>query len=535
VVSTIFKVLQKLKIFLIVFVIGLTGSCSAGSSTSGNAAQGVPQKGGTLSIALNAEPATLDWTTTTATVTRAVAWNMFEQLFAFDKNYKVQPMLAKDYVVSADNLVYTINLRDGVKFHDGITMTADDVVASINRWGQLSGTGVVAFQHIDSVTAKDSNTVVIKLKSPFAPLISSLADVRQAAIIIPAKIAKAAGKKALSNTQLIGTGPYKFGDSVPGQSITLDRFNNYSSRSENWGGLTGAKHAYLDKLQYNIVTDAQVRLDGVQTGQYQFAVAVPQDLYPQVKTIDTVQPFLIKPYAWQAFVFNKGAAPFNDVRLRQAVQYATNLQELGAAGVGNKDFWQIDASIFFPEQTTLHTLQGTNLYNVHDLAKAKQLMSEAGYNGTPIRILTTKDYPDFYNSAVVLASQLQAVGFKVDIQVYDWATVLAKRQNKADYEIFVTTSSPSFDPSSNIWMIPGQWPGFYQSPKMQSLLDQWATATDDATKQKLLADFNSTVYSEVPLIKGVNESALYVGSKNLQGYPNWLDTTFWNAWLPGSH
>ena len=527
-------VLQRLKIFLLVCAIGLVGACSGGGgggSASGSTPQGPPQKGGSLAIALNAEPATLDWSSTTAVVTRAVAWNVFEQLFAYDKDYKVRPLLATGYKVSADKLTYTITLRDGVKFHDGSTMAPADVIASIKRWGEISGTGGKVAGYIAGMTAKGSNAVVIKLKQPFAPLIACLAEVRQAAVMMPAKIANAAGKNKLSTAQLIGTGPYKFVNWSPGQSITLERFADYSSRSEDWGGLTGAKHAYLDKLEYDMVKDSQVRMNGVQTGQYQFAVNVPQDLYDQVKSIDTVQPFIVKPYAWQAFVFNKAAAPFNDVRLRQAVQYASNLEELASAGVGNKAFYKIDPSIFFPE-SSLHSVKGTEAYNVHDVAKAKQLMSAAHYNGKPIRILTTKDYPEFYNGAVALASQLEAVGFKVEIQVYDWATVLQRREDKTAYEIFTTTNSPSFDPTSTDWMVPQASPGFYTSPKMDALLKQWSAATDEATKQKLLADFNQTVYSEVPLIKGAVLSALYVGSKSLQGYPNWLDTTFWNAWLP---
>jgi peptide/nickel transport system substrate-binding protein len=523
--------LQRLTIFLLACTVGLVAGCSGGgASTGGTAPQGPPQKGGTLAIALNAEPATLDWSTTTAVVTRAVAWNIFEQLFAYDKGYKVKPMLATGYKVSADKLSYTITLRDGVKFHDGTTMGPADVIASIKRWGEASRTGANVVTHIAGMTAQGGNAVVIKLKDPFTPLIASLAEVRQAAVVMPAKIANAAGKNKLSNAQLIGTGPYKFVNWAPGQNVTLERFADYSSRSEDWGGLTGAKHAYLDKLEYDFVKDSQVRLNGVQTGQFQFAVNVPQDLYDQVKSIDTVQPFIVKPYAWQAFVFNKAAAPFSDVRLRQAVEYASNLQELASAGVGNKAFYTIDPSVFFPE-SSLHSEQGTEQYNKQDVAKAKELLAAAHYDGKPIRILTTKDYPEFYNGAVALASQLNAVGFKTDIQVYDWATVLQRRDDKTAYEIFTTTNSPSFDPTSTDWMVPQASPGFYTSPKMDGLLKQWSVASADATKQKLLAEFNQTVYSEVPLIKGAVLSALYVGGKSLQGYPNWLDTTFWNAWM----
>jgi peptide/nickel transport system substrate-binding protein len=439
-------------------------------------------------------------------------------------------MLAAGYQVSADKLTYTITLREGVKFHGGSTMGPADVIASINRWGQVSQVGSNLLKHVATMAAQGGNAVVIKLKEPYAPLIASLGEVKQAAIIMPAKIAEAAGKNKLSNAQLIGTGPYKFVNWSPGQSVTLERFADYSSRVEDWGGLTGAKHAYLDKLQYDFVTDSQVRVNGVQTGQYQFAVNVPQDLYDQVKTTDTVRPFIVTPYAWQQFEFNKAAPPFNDVRLRQAVQYAVNVQDLASAGVGNKAFYQIDPSVFFLG-TNLYSVQGTEAYNVHDPAKAKELMSAANYDGQPIRILTTKDYPEFYNAAVALASQLKAVGFKVDIQVYDWATVLQRRNDKTAYEIFTTTNSPSFDPTSTDWLVPMAYPGFYTSPKMDDLLKQWADATDDATKQKLLAEFNQTVYSEVPMIKGAVLSALYVGGKSLHGYPNWMDTTFWNSWL----
>lgn len=529
--SILSKMVRRAKVFLVIGAVGLAAACSG--STSEDSAQGQPQKGGTLEIALNADPATLDWTSTSAVVTRAVAWNIFEQLFALDKDFAERPMLAKSSTLSDDKLLYTISLREGVKFHDGSDFDAGDVVASIKRWGKVSGTGVEAFGHIASVTAKDPSTVEIKLKTAFGPLLTDLADVRQAAIMMPSEVANAAGEKALQDDQIIGTGPYKFKKRAPGNLLTLDRFDGYSSRTEDWGGLAGAKAAYFDTLNYNIVTDAQVRVNGVQTGQYHFAVNVPQDLYDQVKTTPTVRAYIVKPYAWLAFVFNKGAAPFNDVRLRQAVKYASNLKEIGAAAVGNKELYELDASIFFPEQKDLYTLKGTEGYNVHDVDKAKKLMTEAGYDGTPIRLLTTKDYPEFYNSAVALASELEAVGFKVNIQVYDWPTVLKRRQDVKAYEIFTTTSSPSFDPTSMLWMIPGGWPGFYKSPTMDKLVDQWAAATEPAVKQDLLAKMNETVYSEVPQIKGPNLSALYVAGKDLKGYPNWMDTTFWNAWLSG--
>lgn len=526
---------RKTKVLFAVGAMAIVAACSSpGGGQSNGEAAGEPTKGGTLEIALNADPATLDWTSTSAVVTRAVGWNIFEQLFALDKTYVERPMLAEGSTVSKNQLLYTIQLREGVKFHDGSDFDADDVAASLERWGRVSGTGKTAFKHIASVTAKDPHTVEIRLDTAFGPLLTSLADVRQAAIMLPSEVASTTGENALKDSQIIGTGPYQFEKRAAGSLVALKRFEDYSSRTENWGGLAGAKHAYFDRLNYNIVTDAQVRVNGVQTGQYQFAVNVPQDLYEEVKAIPSVRPYIVKPYAWLAFVFNKGAAPFDDMRLRQAARYAVNLDEIGSAAVGNKDLYEMDPSIFFPEQKTLHTEEGTVLYNKQDVAKAKQLLSEAGYDGTPVRLLTTKDYPEFYNATVALSSQLGAVGFKTKIEVYDWPTVLERREDVKAYDVFTTTSSPSFDPVTMLWMVPGAWAGFYASATMDKLLDEWVATTDPDTKQDLLAKMNETVYTEVPEIKGPNLSALYVAGKDVQGYPNWMDTTFWNAWMTKS-
>src|SRR5690606_10074555 len=122
----------------------------------------------------------------------------------------VRPMVADSYEVSSDKKTYTIKLREGLKFHDDSPVTAEDVVASIKRWCKISGGGQETFKHIDDVTADGESTVVIKLKDVFTPLISNLADTKQSLIVIPAKVAEAAGDKPLNDDQIIGTGPYQF-------------------------------------------------------------------------------------------------------------------------------------------------------------------------------------------------------------------------------------------------------------------------------------------------------------------------------------
>jgi len=142
----------------------------------GRAPSAGPTSGGVIHVATDAEPGTLDWTSSTATATRLVAWHVYETLFALDRNYEVRPMLAEGYSVSADGLHYTIRLRKGVAFHNGQPMTADDVVASLARWGRVSGTGRETFKFIKHVTKVDPATIEIDLSRVFTPLIASIGD-----------------------------------------------------------------------------------------------------------------------------------------------------------------------------------------------------------------------------------------------------------------------------------------------------------------------------------------------------------------------
>lgn len=510
---------------------GLVGCAGGSGSQQGD--QGVPERGGVLQAALNADPPTVDWTSSTATLTRAVAWHVFEQLFAFDKDFTVRPMIAEGYEVSEDQKTYTIKLREGVKFHDGSTVTADDVVASIERWGVISGGGQETVARVKDITAVDDTTVEIALDSVFAPLISNLADVKQALIVIPADVAAAAGEKPLEDDQLIGTGPYRFVSWTRGRQVVLERFDGYVGRDEDWGGLTGRKVAYLDEIRANIVKDPQVRLNQLQTDQAQFALGLSLDVYESMQSFPEVEPVIISLNSWLSLIPNKARPPFDDVRMRQAANHALNKEEIAAAAYGNEEFWELDGSIFFPEQKDLYTTDGTDNYLAYDPERAKQLMAEAGYNGEPIRVAATDEYQDHYNGAQVMVNHLEAAGFNVDFQVMEWPTLLSRREDKDALDMYVTSFSPSFDPTVVIWFSPS-YPGWYESEKAAALLDGWVKAADDAEKQRLLAAMNQTVYDEIPVIKIANGFELQGRAARLAGYESWIDMRLWNTGFPSS-
>jgi peptide/nickel transport system substrate-binding protein len=496
---------------------------------AGPARSAGPVAGGVIRVATNAEPGTLDWTSSTATATRLAAWHIYETLFALDRNYTVPPLLAEGYSVSADGLHYTIRLRQGVGFHNGQPMTADDVVASLERWGRISGGGRETFTFVRHVTKVDASTVLIDLGRVFTPLIADIGDPKQAAIIMPKPVAEASGEKPA--TRYVGTGPYMFQKWDQGHEIVLVRNPRYSSRAEDWGGLTGRKVAYADEIDFFPVRDDQVRFAGVSTGQYDLALELAPDLYRQVKANPHLTADLVKVFSWRAVVFNKAKPPFNDPRMRLAVVYAIKPAELMAA-VGPKEFWHLDPGLFFPEQTGLYSTAGSDVYNHQDLPKAKALMKEAGYGGQTIALMTTKDYTWAFNLSQVLAPELQAAGMTIDTQVYDWPTLLTRRAKRDGWDIFLTGFSPSFDPTAVIFFSP-TWPGFYESKAMAGLLAKWGQtpAADAAARRSLIDQIQTTFYKEAPVAKIGNEYGLEVYNDRLHGYTGYFDVRFWNTWV----
>jgi peptide/nickel transport system substrate-binding protein len=502
----------------------------SGAASAGWAAES-PVRGGVLHVAIAAEPSTLDWMTTTVYACREIAWNFFEPLYTIDATYRVVPMLADGSPhVSGDGKTVTISIRRGVKFHDGSTMTADDVVASLTRWGRLAGAGKAAFRYVRTVKAVDPQTVQITLSAAFAPLLNDMADVSSALFVIPAKIARDAGDKPLTKDELIGTGPYRFDSWQPGQTVKIRRFDGYSARADSASGLGGRKTAYIDEIDFDLVKDPQVRLSGLQTGQYDYVQALSEDALAQVKMLANAKPDVIDPYAWMALVPNKANGPLANVKLRQAISLAVERATAAKGSFGPDDFWYLDGSMFFPEQRGLYATTGTQAYTQHSVDRAKQLVKESGYAGQPILYMTTKDYAWMYDFAQVIVPELEAIGLKIDLETYDWPTILTKRNVKTGWDLFATGFNIALDPSAMIWMNP-LWAGSYQSPEMQKLLALWGRTTAPAGKRRLIAQMQQTVYREFPIIKITNYKQLNAYGTKLHGYTPYMDFRFWNTWL----
>jgi peptide/nickel transport system substrate-binding protein len=510
------------------------GSKPAGSGDRANAtpttpkqAEGSPKKGGVLKVAIIGEPPSLDSQWTTANVTQNIGFNVYEALFSLDEKSAPQPMLAESFKEEEGGKRFSITLRKGVKFHNDKELTTDDVIASLQRWMKLSGYGKTLSRALDSITASDKYTLVIQLKEPLAIVPVLLASPQQQSVIYPKEVVQEAGDGQIK--QFIGTGPYKVAEWVPNRYVRLVRFDGYAARSEAPSLQAGKKSAYLDEIQFIPVGEPQVRIQGVQTGEYQYAEEVPQDLYDSLKDDPNMTPVVVKPWWYPIMVFNKKQGLFTNVKARQAVQAATDFAPMMATAFGNKDFYRLTNSLF-PEESRWFTEEAKELYGRKDPETARKLLQEAGYKGETIRILTTKQYDWMYKLAVAMKPQLEAAGMKVQLDVVDWATLIDRRNKPDQYEIFTTAIGQSVDPAvvSN-W--DAGWPGWWVNPEKDTLLKQLAQETDYQKRLDLQSKFQRLWYTDVPMLKTGDFFLFALRSKKLRGPIGSPYPYFFNNWL----
>ncbi|MEF0941471.1 ABC transporter substrate-binding protein [Rhizobium sp. BR 362] len=481
------------------------------------------EKGGVINVATIGEPPTLDPMASTADLVGIVSQHIFETLFTFDKNWKVTPLLAESMPdISADGKTYTIKLRTGVKFHDNSDMTSEDVVASLNRWTKIASRGKQTAAMIDSISAVDPSTVKIVLKQPYAPLLSLLAFNNSAAIVIPAK------HQEDPMTAFVGTGPYMLKERKADQYIQLVRFDGYKSRGGEADGYGGARHQYLDEIRFVPVPDANTRVEAAVAGQYDYVDSLPVESFDRLKGSTASQPVMLKPFGFPVFVFNTANGVTKNVDIRKAVRTALSMEDMLAAAFGSTDFYSLDAALY-PKTYVWNTDAGTNgAYNVADPEAAGALLKKAGYNGEPLRILTSRQYEFHYKMAQVAAEYLKQAGFNVDMQVVDWATLTQRRADPKLWDIYIT-HSPFLPEPALIGQMSTSSPGWWDTPARKAAVDAFNSAVDPDKRQAAWADVQKVIYDEVPLIKIGDFNALAAKSNKLEGVEAAPWPYFWNA------
>ncbi|WP_088186878.1 ABC transporter substrate-binding protein [Desulfosporosinus sp. FKA] len=532
----VFKFCAMVLIGMLTISMTACSAQKAPASSSDINSNAKPQYGGTLTVADQVAPPHLDSDKSTEWKVTEIDNHIYEGLFEFNDKFEAVPQLADSYEKLDGGKTYKVKLRKGVLFQNGKEMTSSDVEASFNRWLKNNGAGDIIKPYFDKVEVIGPYEMDFKFKEPYAPFVNILASEvsGQKFYVRTKEMVDKFGDNII--TEHIGTGPYQVAEYVPDQYVKLKRFDKYVPNPRPSSLFSGKRVAYLDEIVFKFVPDEEVRVAGVETGEFQYADEVSQDKYEMLKSNPNVQPIIV-PYDMMGMVvFNCGKAPFNNLDARKAVNAALDMAEYGKAAVGDEKFWRLDGSLFPKGSIWYDGNAGKGIYNQPNLEEAKALLKKSGYDGTPIVILNTKENAVESQGALSLKSQLEKVGFRVDVQLYDRATMLQKRSQVNNWNISIS-NWVEFNPDPQVfgaWIGTKKWIGNWQdddSAHMDAIFNKMLGETDTNTRIQDVKDMYKEFWDKVPMIKTVNYSRLHVKNKSLQGYPDFCKQIFWNTWL----
>ncbi len=479
---------KLLALFLALVMVGtVLSGCGDGSKDPGgqgnNGETGEPVKGGEITVGIAQDlDDSLDPHQTVAAGTREVLFNIFEGLVKPNSDGEMIPAVAEKYELSEDGTTYTFTLRDGVKFHNGQTVTAEDVVYSINRCAAVPEGQekplVAAFSAVRSVEALDEKTVAVTIAQRDLEFISYMT-----AAIIPADYADQA-------TAPVGTGPFRFVSRTPQENFIMERFEDY------WG-----TPAWLDKVTYKICENADALVMNLNGSSIDLCAhltsAQAAQLNSNFKVLEGTMNLV------QAIYLNNQAKPFDNQLVRQALCYAIDRQgimDMVADGHGTA----VGSSIY-PAFTKYFLPELVDKYP-HSVEKAKELLAQAGYpNGFDMTISVPNNYQPHMDTAEVVAEQLREAGIRVTIQPVEWSTWLDTIYNGRQFQATVVgVDAANMTARAMLERFTSDYAkNFinYSSPAYDALFQQAISATDEAAQtdlykqmETMLADTAANVY-----------------------------------------
>ncbi|PDT74740.1 ABC transporter substrate-binding protein [Bradyrhizobium sp. C9] len=497
--------------------------------------------GKTITAVMHSDLRVIDPILTTAYITRDHGYMVFDTLVATDSNFKIQPQMA-DWKISDDKLTYTFTLRDGLKWHDGTPVTAEDCVASLKRWAKVDGMGQKLMDFTASLEATDAKTITLKLKEPYGLVLDSIGKPSsRVAFMMPKRLAETPPDKPIP--EQIGSGPFKFvqAEFQPGVKAVYVKNTDYVPRKEPASWTAGGKVVKVDRVEWVTMADAQTAMNALQSGDIDFLENPSFDTLSILESdkdlkVETLNKFGFQTLGRMNFLY----PPFDNIKVRQAALMAINQKQVLDALVGNPKYYKTCVAFFICDTPFASEVGGETLLKGGDMAAAKKALAESGYDGTPVVIMAPGDVTTLKAQPVVVAQQLRDAGFKVDLQATDWQTVVTRRASQkapkdGGWNMFFTNwvSADVSNPISNL-SIGGQgknggWFGWADDPKIEKLKDAFVRAPSLDEQKKIAADIQKEAYEQVIYIPLGQYQGPSAWRKSLSGVLDGPATPiFWN-------
>jgi peptide/nickel transport system substrate-binding protein len=420
----------------------------------------------------------------------------------------VKPQMVDKHTVSTDGLLYSFTLRDGLTFHDGAPVTSEDVIPSLKRWMVKDGLGQLVNTFIDSFAVVDAKTFTIKMKEPNGIFMNAMGKLTSSVpFIMPKRVAETDPNVQISDST--GSGPFIFlkDEWKPGDKAVYAKNPKYVPRSEPSDGFAGGKVVKVDRVEFKTLADQQQAINAILRGEVDIIEQPTHDLLPLLKADKNIKLVNYNPLGLQFnFRFNTVTKPFDNPKIRQAMFYAFNQDDYLKGQVGDADYYKSCLALF-PCGSPLASNIGTDGMLTGNVAKAKALLAEAGYDGTPVVLMHSTDLAILAQLAPIAKQQLEKVGMKVDMQSMDWATLVGRRAKKdpanaGGWSGFFTAwpSVNITNPANTVFLNSAGdkalfgWPN---NPEMEKLRSDFAKEPD-LVKQKQIAEKVQVEYLKNP-------------------------------------
>lgn len=472
--------------------------------------QAKPSAARTVRAVFHGDIPTYDPIWTTANMTAYHGGMVYDTLFGIDAQQNPKPQMVGKYGVSDDKLTYTFELRDGLKWHDGTAVTTADVVPSLKRWAVRDGGGQHMMLRVKDIAAKDAKTFTIELKERYGLVLDVLAKTSTPVCFMMRK--KEAETDPMQKIdQVVGSGPFKLNldETKPGTQYVYDRNPDYAPRSEAPAGISGGKVVNLDRVVFINMPDAQTAVAALQAGEIDFYEVPPTDLLPQLEgdkniklevlnalgNVGQVRPNFLHP-------------PFNNEKARQALLYVVKQADHMKASFGDSKYARTCPS-FFGMGTPMENDANTDWFKGgQNIAKAKELFKEAGYDGRPVILMQATNIAIMSNASQLLAQELRQAGINVQLEPMDWSNVVQRRANKAPpdqggWNLFITWSGGNAigNPiilSAHAATGDKAWFGWPSDTLHEELRTKWALAETLDQRKAIAREMQANAWKFVP-------------------------------------
>ena len=457
----------------------------------------------------------LDPLFTTAFITNIHAQLVFDTLYSLDAQYRVSPQMAAGHTVEENGLLWKITLREGLKFHDGSSVRAADVRASLVRWSKRDLMGASLMQATESLTVLDDKTIQFKLSKPFPLILQALARQQGSmAAIMPERLAS--GPETTPVKEMVGSGPLKFMAEqwVSGSHIVYDKFKEYVPRTDSVAPsfTAGPKIVHVDQVKWVIVPDRATAIAALQTGEIDGIETIDNDFLPVLRKDSSVTLLKRTLPSISILRFNHLHAPFNNPAIRRAILSVIDQTEYMTAvnGADFPEYWSDRCGVFVPGSPLDSDAGMEKLKGKRDVNRARAMIKEAGYKGEPIVMLDPVDFPAHHAAALVTADLFKRLGFKVDLIAMDWGTAVQRRNSqeppaKGGWNVAFTaiTGPNNLDPAGHLALRGNgkqAWFGWPTSERLEQLRAAWFEAPDLEAQKKIARDIQLQVFEDVPYI-----------------------------------